>query len=56
MDHGAGHPLLLLCHAKAPNYRNNKGFKDFTNYSQWPKVAGAMIEADDSTSGPILCM
>jgi hypothetical protein len=19
-DHGVGHPLLLLCHAKAPNY------------------------------------
>jgi putative transposase len=27
-DHGVGHPLLLLCHAKAPNYRKNKAFKD----------------------------
>ena len=26
-DHGAGHPLLLLCDAKAPNLRNNKAFK-----------------------------
>ena len=45
IDHGAGHPLLLSHHAKAPNYRKNKGFKDFANYSRWPKVAGAMIEA-----------
>ncbi len=45
IDHGAGHPLLLLCHTKAPNYRKNKEFKDSANYSQWPKVAGAMIEA-----------
>ena len=27
-DHGVGHPLLLLCDAKAPNYRKNKAFKD----------------------------
>jgi hypothetical protein len=46
IDHDAGHPLLLLCYAKAPNHRKNKGFKDFANYSQWPKVAGAMIEAE----------
>jgi len=45
IDHGAGHPPLLRCYAKAPNYGKNKGFKDFANYSQWPKVAGAMIEA-----------
>src|SRR6266850_8537332 len=22
-DHGAGHPVLLVCNAKAPNYRKN---------------------------------
>src|SRR5215217_4139830 len=26
-DHGAGHPLLFLDDAKAPNYRKNNGFK-----------------------------
>src|SRR4029450_5896760 len=26
-DHGVGHPLLLLCHAKAPNYGKKKAFK-----------------------------
>jgi len=45
LDHGVGHPLLLLCHAKAPNYRKNKAFKDLANYSKWPKVADAVIEA-----------
>jgi hypothetical protein len=45
-DHGAGHPLLFLDDAKAPNCQKNNGFKDLGNYSEWPKVADAMIEAD----------
>src|SRR5215831_1743914 len=45
LDHGAGHPLLPLCHAKAPNYLKKKGFKDLPDYSKWPKVADAVIEA-----------
>jgi hypothetical protein len=45
-DHGAGHPLLFLDDPKAPNYRKNKGFKGLGNYSEWPKVAGAVIKAD----------
>ena len=45
-DHGAGHPLLFLDDAKAPNRRKNNGFKDLGNYSEWPKVAGAMIKAN----------
>ena len=44
-DHGAGHPLLFLDDAKAPNRRKNNGFKDLGNYSEWPKVAGAVIKA-----------
>ena len=44
-DHGVGHPLLLLCDAKAPNYRKNKAFKDLGHYSEWPKVADAVIKA-----------
>jgi hypothetical protein len=44
-DHGVGHPLLFLCKAKAPNYWKNKRFKHFGNYSEWPKVADAVIEA-----------
>jgi hypothetical protein len=35
-DHGVGHPLLLLCHAKAPNYLKKKAFKDLAYYSEWP--------------------
>jgi hypothetical protein len=42
-DHGAGHPLLFLDDAKAPNCQKNNGFKDLDNYSEWPKVAGAVI-------------
>jgi hypothetical protein len=45
-DHGAGHPLLFLDDAKAPNCRKNRGFKDLGNYSEWPKVAGAVIKAN----------
>jgi hypothetical protein len=44
-DHRAGHPLLFLDDPKAPNYRKNKGFKGLGNYSEWPKVAGAVIKA-----------
>jgi hypothetical protein len=44
-DHGVGHPLLLLCDAKAPNFRKNKAFKDLSHYAEWPKVADAVIEA-----------
>ena len=44
-DHGAGHPLLFLDDAKAPNRRKNNGFKGLGNYSEWPKVADAVIEA-----------
>jgi len=45
-DHGAGHPLLFLDDAKAPNYQKNNGFSDLGNYSEWPKVAGAVIQTD----------
>src|SRR5215831_4114609 len=44
-DHGAGHPRLFLDDAKAPNCRKNNGFGDLGNYSEWPKVAGAVIQA-----------
>jgi DNA invertase Pin-like site-specific DNA recombinase len=44
-DHGVGHPLLLLGHAKAPNCRENKAFNDLGHYSKWPKVADAVIKA-----------
>jgi hypothetical protein len=44
-DHGVGHPLLLLDDAKAPNYRKNKAFNDLDHYSEWPKVADAVIKA-----------
>ena len=36
-------PLLSLDDAKAPNCQKNKGFKDVGNYSEWQKVAGAVI-------------
>ena len=45
-DHGVGHPLLLLYDAKAPNCRKNKVFKDLGHYSEWPKVADAVIKAE----------
>src|SRR5215475_7876612 len=44
-DHGAGHPRLFLDDAKAPNCQKNNGFGDLGNYSEWPKVAGAVIQA-----------
>src|SRR5215471_5645055 len=43
-DHGVGQRLLLLCHAKAPNYGKKKAFKDLAYYSEWPKVADAVIK------------
>jgi hypothetical protein len=46
-DHGAGHPLLFLDDAKAPNCQKNNGFKGLGNYSEWPKVAGAVIQAKE---------
>jgi len=45
LDHGVGYPLLLLCHAKAPNCRKNKAFNGLDHYSGWQKVAEAVIEA-----------
>jgi hypothetical protein len=45
-DHGAGHPRLFLDDAKAPNCQKNNGFSDLGNYSEWPKVAGAVIQAE----------
>ena len=44
-DHGAGHPLLFLDDANPPNCQKNNGFSDLGNYSEWPKVAGAVIQA-----------
>jgi len=44
-DHGAGHPLLFLDDVKAPNCHKNNGFNGLGNYSEWPKVAGAVIQA-----------
>jgi hypothetical protein len=45
-DHGAGHPLLFPDDEKAPNCRKNNGFMDLGNYSEWPKVAGAVIKTN----------
>ena len=54
-DHGAGHPLLFLDDAKAPNCQKNNGFSDLGNYSEWPKVAGAVIQAEkDPASHSVL--
>ena len=47
-DHGAGHPLLFLDDANAPNCQKNNGFSDLDNYAEWPKVAGAVIQANQS--------
>src|SRR5712691_37302 len=44
-DHGVGHPLLLLYNAKAPNCRKNKALNGLGHYSEWPKVADAVIKA-----------
>jgi hypothetical protein len=47
-------PFLFLDDAKAPNCRKNNGFKDLGNYSEWPKVAGAVIKALDRIGISIL--
>jgi len=47
-DHGAGHPLLFLDDAKAPNCRNNNWLEDLGNYPEWPKVADAVNKALNS--------
>jgi len=52
-DHGVGHPLLFRCDTKAPDYRKNKGFKDLGHYSEWPKVADAVIKAGPGTRGRV---
>jgi hypothetical protein len=44
-DHGVGHPLLLLCNAKASNCGKNKAFKILGHYAEWTKMADAVIEA-----------
>ena len=44
-DHGAGHPLLFLDDVKVPNCQKNNEFDGLGNYSDWPKVAGAVIQA-----------
>jgi len=36
---------LFLDDANAPNCQKNNGFSDLGNYSAWPKVAGAVIQA-----------
>jgi hypothetical protein len=48
LDHGVGHPLLFLCTTKAPSYQKNNVLKHLDNYSEWPKVANAVIEARKS--------
>jgi hypothetical protein len=45
-DHSVGHPLLFLGDKKVPNCRNNNRFKELDNYSEWPKVADAVIKAE----------
>jgi len=42
---------LFLDDAKAPNYQKNNGFSDLGNYSEWPKVAGAVIQTSFCTGG-----
>jgi hypothetical protein len=51
-DHGVGHPHLLLSNAKVPNYQKNKAFKDLSHYSEWPKVADAVIKAKRAATKP----
>src|SRR6266446_1924684 len=38
-------PLLFLYDVKEHNYLNNNWFNDFGHYSEWPKVADAVIKA-----------
>src|SRR6266849_9980173 len=46
-DHGVGHPLLLLCNEKAHNCRKNKSLDGLWHYFEWPKVADAVVEAQN---------
>jgi hypothetical protein len=39
-DHGAGHSLLLLFDAKAPNYQNSKKFKGLGHYPSNTALSG----------------
>jgi hypothetical protein len=43
-------PLLFLDDAKASNCQKNNRFSDLGDYSEWPKVAGAVIQARSGTS------
>jgi hypothetical protein len=45
-DHGVGHPLRLLDDTKSPNCPKNKACNDLGHYAEWPKVADAVIEAE----------
>jgi len=36
---------LLLYDVKAPKWGQDSGFKDLGHYSEWPKVADAVIKA-----------
>ena len=47
-DHGVGHPLLFLDDIKASNCRKNNWLNGLGNYSEWPKVADAVIKAQGS--------
>jgi hypothetical protein len=38
-------PILLLGNTNVSNCRENKEFKDLGSYSEWPKVADAVIKA-----------
>ena len=38
-------PLLFLDDTNAPNCQKNNGFSDLGIFSEWPKVAGAVIQA-----------
>jgi hypothetical protein len=51
-DHGVGHPLLLLCDAKAPKCRKNKMFKHLDCHAEWPKVADAVIKSPAAVQSP----
>jgi len=41
-----------LYDAKAPNCQKNKAFKELGHYSEWPKVADAVIQARSALSDP----
>src|SRR5712691_12278246 len=45
LDHGAGHPRRRRLQVEAPKPLKNWEFGDPFPYAGWPKVAGAVIEA-----------